>query len=100
MQRKVSDLIAEFFEKKGVQHAFGIIGSAEKREGAPRRICYIRLCQRCAGRQNRNFVMPPKRTSRRCEESVMHGVAAWTACLRLTRDNPIGSIRARPCEMT
>jgi len=28
MQRKVSDLIAEFFEKKGVKHAFGIIGSA------------------------------------------------------------------------
>lgn len=28
MQRKVSDLIAEFFEQKGVQHAFGIIGSA------------------------------------------------------------------------
>lgn len=28
MQRKVSDLIAEFFEKKGVRHAFGIIGSA------------------------------------------------------------------------
>jgi acetolactate synthase-1/2/3 large subunit len=28
MQRKVSDLIAEFFTRKGVQHAFGIIGSA------------------------------------------------------------------------
>ncbi len=28
MQRKVSDLIAEFFERKGVKHAFGIIGSA------------------------------------------------------------------------
>lgn len=28
MQRKVSDLIAEFFEQKGVKHAFGIIGSA------------------------------------------------------------------------
>jgi len=28
MQRKVSDLIAEFFERKGVRHAFGIIGSA------------------------------------------------------------------------
>ncbi len=28
MQRKVSDLITEFFEKKGVKHAFGIIGSA------------------------------------------------------------------------
>lgn len=28
MQRKVSDLIAQFFEQKGVKHAFGIIGSA------------------------------------------------------------------------
>ena len=28
MKRKVSDLIAEFFERKGVRHAFGIIGSA------------------------------------------------------------------------
>ena len=28
MRRKVSDIIAEFFEKKGVKHAFGIIGSA------------------------------------------------------------------------
>lgn len=28
MQRKVSDLIAEFFERRGVKHAFGIIGSA------------------------------------------------------------------------
>lgn len=28
MQRKVSDLIAEFFETKDVKHAFGIIGSA------------------------------------------------------------------------
>lgn len=28
MQRKVSTLIAEFFEQKGVKHAFGIIGSA------------------------------------------------------------------------
>lgn len=28
MKRKVSDLIAEFFEGKGVKHAFGIIGSA------------------------------------------------------------------------
>ena len=28
MQRKVSDLIAGFFEQKGVKHAFGIIGSA------------------------------------------------------------------------
>jgi acetolactate synthase-1/2/3 large subunit len=28
MKRKVSDLIAKFFENKGVRHAFGIIGSA------------------------------------------------------------------------
>lgn len=28
MQRKVSDLIAQFFEGKGIRHAFGIIGSA------------------------------------------------------------------------
>lgn len=28
MQRKVSDLMAGFFEQKGVKHAFGIIGSA------------------------------------------------------------------------
>lgn len=28
MRRKASDIIAEFFEKKGVRHAFGIIGSA------------------------------------------------------------------------
>lgn len=28
MKIKVSDLIAQFFEKKGVKHAFGIIGSA------------------------------------------------------------------------
>jgi hypothetical protein len=28
MKRKVSDLIASFFEQKGVKHAFGIIGSA------------------------------------------------------------------------
>lgn len=28
MKRKVSDLITEFFERKGVRHAFGIIGSA------------------------------------------------------------------------
>lgn len=28
MKRKVSDLVAQFFESKGVTHAFGIIGSA------------------------------------------------------------------------
>jgi len=28
MKRKVSDLIAQFFESRGVRHAFGIIGSA------------------------------------------------------------------------
>jgi acetolactate synthase I/II/III large subunit len=28
MKRKVSDLISQFFEQKGVRHAFGIIGSA------------------------------------------------------------------------
>ena len=28
MKRKVSDLITQFFEKKGIRHAFGIIGSA------------------------------------------------------------------------